>query len=133
MPGQQAGKFGDWFNYNINCKYNDDYIYEPFSRFQQEQVYGRIDFTYPVAAGDPVIQDIEDNPWYGMYMTTAEVNLYLAEFKLLGANLPGSAQDYFNKRFALLLRNTTVWLARIRSRITVRLTTMIQTRNLLIW
>ena len=95
--GQQAGKFGDWFNYNINCKYNDDYIYEPFSRFQQEQVYGRIDFTYPVAAGDPVIQDIEDNPWYGMYMTTAEVNLYLAEFKLLGANLPGSAQDYFNK------------------------------------
>ncbi|MZZ90742.1 SusD/RagB family nutrient-binding outer membrane lipoprotein, partial [Escherichia coli] len=73
------------------------YIYEPFSRFQQEQVYGRIDFTYPVAAGDPVIQDIEDNPWYGMYMTTAEVNLYLAEFKLLGANLPGSAQDYFNK------------------------------------
>ena len=95
--GQQAGKFGDWFNYSINCKYNDDYTYRPFSRFQQEQVYGRIDFTYPVAAGDPVIQDIEDVPWYGMYMTTAEVNLYLAEFKLLGANLPGSAQDYFNK------------------------------------
>lgn len=95
--GQQAGKFGDWFNYATNCKYNDNYTYIPFSRFQQEQVYGRIDFTYPVAAGDPVIQDIEDAPWYGMYMTTAEVNLYLAEFKLLGANLPGSAQDYFNK------------------------------------
>lgn len=95
--GQQASKYGDWFNYDINCKYNDNYTYDPFSRFQQEQVYGRIDFTLPVAAGDPVIQDVDDNPWYGMYLTTAEVNLYLAEFKLLGANLPGSAQDYFNK------------------------------------
>lgn len=95
--GQQAGIFGDWFNYNINCRYDDSHTYIPFSYFQQEQVYGRIDFTLPVAAGDPVIQDIEDQPWYGMYLTTGEVNLYLAEFKLLGANLPGSAQDYFNK------------------------------------
>lgn len=95
--GQQAGLFGDWFNYSVNCRYDDNYTYIPFSYFQQEQVYGRIDFTYPVAAGDPVIRDTEDVPWYGMYMTTAEVNLYLAEFKLLGANLPRSAQDYFNK------------------------------------
>lgn len=95
--GQQAGKYGDWFNYNINCRYDNNYTYVPFSRFQKEQVYGRIDFTYPVAAGDPVIRDTEDVPWYGMYMTTAEVNLYLAEFKLLGANLPNSAQEYFNK------------------------------------
>lgn len=95
--GQQAGQYGDWFNYTINCRYDDNYTYDPFSRFQQEQIYGRINFTYPVAAGDPVIEDNDDNPWYGMYMTTAEVNLYLAEFKLLGANLPGSAQDYFDK------------------------------------
>lgn len=95
--GQQAGKYGDWFNYRVNCRYDDNYTYDPFSRFQQEQIYGRIDFTYPVASGDPVIRDTEDVPWYGMYMTTAEVNLYFAEFKLLGANLPGSAQDYFNK------------------------------------
>lgn len=95
--GQQAGKYGDWFNYSINCKYDDKYTYVPFSRFQQEQIYGRIDFTLPVRSGDPVIQDLVDNPWFGMYMTTAEVNLYLAEFKLLGANLPGSAQDYFDK------------------------------------
>lgn len=30
-------------------------------------------------------------------MSTSEVNLYLAEFKLLGASLPGTAQQYFNK------------------------------------
>ncbi|WP_455622985.1 SusD/RagB family nutrient-binding outer membrane lipoprotein [Parabacteroides sp.] len=95
--GQQAGTYGDWFNYSINCRYDDNYTYVPFSRFQQEQVYGRIDFTYPVAAGDAVIQDLNDNPWFGMYMTTAEVNLFFAEFKLLGANLPGSASDYFDK------------------------------------
>ena len=95
--GQQAGKYGDWFNYSVNCKYDDNYTYMPFSMFQEEMLRGRITFTLPVAAGDPVIQDKEQQPWWGMYMTTAEVNLYLAEFKLLGANLPSSASDYFAK------------------------------------
>lgn len=94
--GQQAGIYGDWFNYRINCKYDDNYTYMPFSMFQTEQVYGRIDFTLPVASGDAVIQDVDDKPWYGMYMTTAEVNLYLSEFKLLGANLPKTAEEYYN-------------------------------------
>lgn len=95
--GQQAGKYGDWFNYSVNCKYDDNYTYMPFSMFQEEMLRGRITFTLPVAAGDPVIQDKEQQPWWGMYMTTAEVNLYLTEFKLLGANLPSSASDYFAK------------------------------------
>lgn len=95
--GQQASVYGDWFNYDINCKYDDNYTYRPYSMFQQEMIYGRIDFTYPTCPGDPVIQDIDDNPWYGMYLTTAEVNLYLAEFKLLGAALPESAESYYNK------------------------------------
>lgn len=95
--GQQAGKYGDWFNYSVNCKYDDNYTYMPFSMFQEEMLRGRITFTLPVASGDPVIQDKEPQPWWGMYMTTAEVNLYLAEFKLLGANLPSSASDYFAK------------------------------------
>ena len=60
-------------------------------------VIGRYDFTLPTLPGGPVIQDLDDNPWYGMYMSTAEVNLYLAEFKLLGANLPKTAQEYFSK------------------------------------
>lgn len=93
--GQQAGKYGDWFNYDINCKFDASHTYRPYSMFQEEMIYGRIDFTYPTCPGDPVIQDIDDNPWYGMYLTTAEVNLYLAEFKLLGANLPKSADEYY--------------------------------------
>lgn len=94
---QNTAQYGDWFDYAINCRYDDNYTYMPFSMFQEEMLRGRITFTLPVASGDPVIEDREQHPWWGMYLTTAEVNLYLAEFKLLGANLPGSAADYFEK------------------------------------
>lgn len=94
---QQMGTYGDWFNYSTQCRYDDNYTYTPFSYFQEEQIRGRVDFTMPVAPYDPVIEDTNDVPWYGMYMSTAEVNLYLAEFSLLGANLPQSAQAYYEK------------------------------------
>ena len=42
-----------------------------------------------------VVQDTEDNPLYEMTLSTAEMNLYLAEFKLLGANLPHTAAELF--------------------------------------
>ena len=89
--------FGDWYDWGIRCKFDDKHTYMPFSMFQEEQIRGRKDFGYPICPDDPVIEDKVDNPWYGMYMTTGEVNLYLAEFKLLGANIPGQAKDYFNK------------------------------------
>ena len=95
--GQQAGLYGDWFSYDINCRIDDDHTYVPFSLFNDEQVYGRLDFTLPVVPDGPVRQDQVDQPLYGMYMTTAEFKLFFAEFKLLGANLPLSAQDYFDK------------------------------------
>ena len=69
--------------------------YRPYSTFNEELVRGRVDFTYPTAPDGKTLQDTEDQPWYGMAISTAEVNLYLAEFKLLGANLPKSAADYF--------------------------------------
>lgn len=70
--------------------------YSPFSSYNEENIRGQIDFTYPDAPGAPVVQDKDDNPWYGVLFTTAEVNLYLAEFSLLGATLPKSAEQYFN-------------------------------------
>lgn len=69
--------------------------YNPISSFQQEMVRGQIDFTYPTKPGGIVKQDLTDVPWYGMYLSTAEMNLYLAEMKLLGANLPKTAEEYF--------------------------------------
>ncbi|MDR3142319.1 MAG: SusD/RagB family nutrient-binding outer membrane lipoprotein [Tannerellaceae bacterium] len=97
--GQQAARFGDWFNYGIRCKL-ENVTYYPFSEYQKEMIYGRIDFRLPVAPGDAVVEDKEDVPWWGMYMTTAETNLYLAEFALLGANLPESAESYYNRALA---------------------------------
>lgn len=71
--------------------------YTPLSSFQEEMVRGRVDFTLPTLPDGPVVQDTEDRPWYGMYMTAGEVNLYLAELKLLGASLPKSAEEYYSR------------------------------------
>jgi hypothetical protein len=97
---QNPSQYGDYFDYSTRFKLkigDSEKVFTPFSGFQQEMVIGRYDFTLPTLPGGPVIQDLDDNPWYGMYMSTAEVNLYLAEFKLLGANLPNTAAFYFDK------------------------------------
>ena len=69
--------------------------YRPYSTFNEELVRGRCDFTFPTRPSGRTLQDTEDVPWWGMTMSTAEMNLYLAEFKTLGASLPKSAQQYF--------------------------------------
>lgn len=89
-------EYGEWFNYSINTKAGSK-TYRPYCRFQEEMLRGRNDFTLPTTPDGPVIEDTEDNPWYGMYLTTAEVNLYLAEFATYGVNGMGSASTYFNK------------------------------------
>ncbi len=105
--------YGDWFNYSDASKsrLNNTYVYLPFSIFQQEMIRGRVDYTLPTApeinekgeitGSAPVYQDIDDQPWYGMYMTAGETNYYLAEMKLLGADLPKSAEDYFKQAVTL--------------------------------
>ncbi len=71
--------------------------YSPYSTFNYEMEQGQKDYTYPTKPDGEVYQDKDDMPWYGMYASTAEMNLYLAEFKLLGANLPQTAEYYYNK------------------------------------
>lgn len=73
------------------------YTYRSVSQFNEEMVRGRVDYTIPAAPGDVPVVDSDDHPWYGMYMSTAEVNLYLAELSLLGASLPQTAEYYYNK------------------------------------
>ena len=62
------------------------------------------DYTFPDAPNVSVTQDIVDQPWYGMFYSSAEVNLYLAELKLIGADLPGTAADYFKNGVELSVR-----------------------------
>lgn len=101
---QDAAKYGDWYS-SDRYKLNDTYSYRPYSMFNQQMLRGQAGYSYPnVPAGfndkgEPIgtgyVEPTRSTPWWGIYMTTAEVNLYLAEFKLLGANLPKSAADYF--------------------------------------
>ena len=69
--------------------------YYPCSGFNEEMVRGRCTYTFPTAPGGKVVQDKDPQPLYSMTISTAEMNLYLAEFKLLGANLPKTAEEYF--------------------------------------
>ena len=54
-------------------------------------------YTYPTKPGGRVMELKENEPpHYVILGSAAETNLYLAEFKLLGASLPKSAQEYLN-------------------------------------
>ncbi len=99
MNAKNDEEYAEYFNYGN--RYNlpageSEKGYYPFSLQQEEMKRGRVDFTVPTV-GINVIQDTDNNPLYLMYMTAAEVNLYLAEFKLLGASLPQSAEYYYNR------------------------------------
>lgn len=95
--------YGDYFNYTTKFQ-----IYEvggsnyksycPYSLFQQQMIIGRYYTTsVPTVPGGPVIERTDDRPWYGLYMGSAEVNLYFAEFSLLGAALPQSTEYYYDR------------------------------------
>jgi hypothetical protein len=92
----EASVYGDYFDdarWKIGPS-GGEKSYAPYSSWPEEMARGRVDYTIPTVPGGPVIEDKEDHPLYAMYYTAAEVNLYLAELKLLGANLPGTAQEY---------------------------------------
>lgn len=68
--------------------------YRPISYRNQELVKGIYDFTYPDAPDATPDTDVQTTPWYGIYFSAAETQLLLAEFNLLGANTPSSAQAH---------------------------------------
>ena len=70
--------------------------YSVVSVSNEEMVRGRVDFTLPTLPGT-VIQDTDDNPWFGLFLGAGEANLYLAEFSLLGASLPKDAETYYKR------------------------------------
>lgn len=74
-----------------------DRKYAPLTYRNQEIVRGVYSFTYPDAPDVAPDQDLKITGWHGVYFSAAEVNLLLAEFKLLGAELPQSAQEYLTE------------------------------------
>lgn len=83
--------------FRLKTASGSDKPYNALSFRNQEIVKGIYDFTYPDAPDVAPDKDIEQTPWYGLFFSAGETNLLLAEFKLLGANLPKSAQDYFTE------------------------------------
>lgn len=94
--------YKEYFNYtDYQKEIPGNKTYRPYSRFSEYMLQGRLDFTLPTRPAEEdgtikVIQSTDDRPWYGMYMTTAEVNFYLAEFATYGA-ISGDANAYFQK------------------------------------
>ena len=76
--------------------------YASTSLYSEKMVRTSYDFTYPTKPGGRVIELKDNDPGLNVILgSAAETNLYLAEFKLLGATLPKSAQDYFNQGVTL--------------------------------
>lgn len=75
--------------------------YNPYSALNQFMFDKKVIIEYPDIPGASATQITDLYAWYGMYLSTAEINLYLAEFKLLskGENIGfnESAQSYLNK------------------------------------
>lgn len=92
--------YGDYFQSTRWRIYDDSgsnyKAYAPYSRWPEEMVRGLVDYSIPTLPGDADVSDTEDCLWYFFHFTSAEVNLYFAELKLLGADLPATAQQYYN-------------------------------------
>lgn len=80
---------------------NGETTYVPYARLNQYMFDKKEIIDYPVAPGASKVQITDLYAWYGLYLSTAEVNLYLAEFKLLAQGkdigFSGSAESYLKK------------------------------------
>lgn len=106
IGAKQNPEYDDYFDpqgelFVLYSKDNSKKSYSPFAYRNQEMVKGLLVYTYPDVPDVAPIQDKEQYGWYGLYFSAGEVNLLFAEFKLLGANLPESAQDYLTKGVTL--------------------------------
>uniref|UniRef100_UPI003217C038 SusD/RagB family nutrient-binding outer membrane lipoprotein n=1 Tax=uncultured Draconibacterium sp. TaxID=1573823 RepID=UPI003217C038 len=79
--------------------------YSATSKYSEKLTRTLYDYTYPTKPGGRVIELKDNEPaLYVILGSAAETNLYLAEFKLLGANLPKTAQEYFNRGVELSVK-----------------------------
>ena len=92
-----------------------DKSYQPLSLYNEEMTRGNTVYTFPSPPGSAVFQDNTAYPFHSALCSAAETNLYLAELKLLGADLPQSADYYFRRGVELSVRlyDRLAWLNKI--------------------
>ncbi len=97
-----------YFNQNVRNRIsigNVEKQYESTSDFAERLTRTEFRYTYPTKPGGELMQTSTDYPPLKVIMgSSAETNLYFAEFKLLGANLPMDAQEYFNRGVEMSVR-----------------------------
>lgn len=92
----QAPANEKYFNQGITNKIENK-TYIATSLYSEKLTRTTYDYTYPTKPGGRVLELKDNDPPHTVILgSSAETNLYLAEFKLLGANLPKSAQEYFS-------------------------------------
>lgn len=75
---------------------NSSKVFSPTSRYAEKNIRPHMNLTYADSVGAAVNELKDDDPAYRTILfSAAEVNLMLAEFKLLGAEVPGDANTYF--------------------------------------
>lgn len=85
-----------YFNQSITNKI-DNKTYIATSLYSEKLTRTSYNYTYPTKPGGRVLELKDNDPPHTVILgSAAETNLYLAEFKLLGASIPKSAQEYFN-------------------------------------
>ncbi|MGL4853235.1 MAG: SusD/RagB family nutrient-binding outer membrane lipoprotein [Phocaeicola sp.] len=102
-------EYGDWFDYTNRFRLTlpdgtGQKTYLSYSMFNYQMMRGRANFSLNTVPGGPTIERLTPRPWYGLYMGAGEVNLYLAELKLLGASLPKSASAYYERGLEMSVR-----------------------------
>jgi hypothetical protein len=71
--------------------------YYATSEYSEKLTRTRYRYIYPTKPGGRVLELKDNEPAHNVILgSSAETNLYLAEFRLLGANLPKTAQEYFD-------------------------------------
>lgn len=88
---QYYDKQSKWLKLKLNGK---EKYYSATCGMQLELFNGTLDYTYPTKPDGAVVQDKEDRPFYALYMSSGEVNLYLAELSQLGV-ISGNAKQYY--------------------------------------
>lgn len=71
--------------------------YSPTSYYNEKNIVTNNDEVYPDVPDVAATIHKDNVPYHSLLFSAAEVNLYLAEFKLLGANIPGDANTYYQK------------------------------------
>ncbi|MFA8343915.1 MAG: SusD/RagB family nutrient-binding outer membrane lipoprotein [Rhodothermaceae bacterium] len=85
-----------YFNQSASNKIGTK-TYSATSLYSEKLMQTNYVYTYPTKPGGRIIELKDNEPPLNVILgTSAETNLYLAEFKLLGANLSNTAQEYFN-------------------------------------